>query len=273
MTADFQQQGNGVLGDGIGAIVWHIAKRHSVFAAAIHVGGIVAGGHDADEFYVGTGIRQSGRQVGPVAYDNVSISHTAHNFLQTACMGVEHGELAEFFKLLVAQIPQIDDAAIYYAKLHTVVLLLIEKCGCGGAGESSVPAHLYLGVAAELACGVLLKELEVHGSEMGALVHKGALGANAHGLVLFCAGTGQQHDGGDIGAGASGGALKEGKAYLLYKLAILFIVGCQLQLLTAAPCVNIGSVYLAKVADLCTAAFGEKPFVGGGNKAQSAKLA
>ena len=118
MTAELQQQSYGVLGDGIGAVIGHIADGNALFPCTLAVSPVVAGGHNADKLHIGAGLRKAGRQVGAVSDDDIRIADAAHHLLKAVGVGIVNCKLAELFKLLIAQIAQIDDAAVNYTKLH-----------------------------------------------------------------------------------------------------------------------------------------------------------
>ena len=84
-----QQQGDGILADGLAAVARHVADRNAKLAAAVHIHGIVARGDDADEFQIFALPKRLGSQHGLVEQDDLGVPDARGSFLRLG-MGIEH---------------------------------------------------------------------------------------------------------------------------------------------------------------------------------------
>jgi len=81
MMGDFQKQGKGELGDGIGAVGRDVANRNTLFFRRLGIDYIVAGGEHPDIFDVGSLLYNLPAQWSLVGDDDIGITDTRENIL------------------------------------------------------------------------------------------------------------------------------------------------------------------------------------------------
>ncbi len=107
LAADLQQQGDGKLGHGLGAVGGHIAHRYSLLPGVVHINNIVAGGQDAEAFHPGTAVDDSPANGGFIDHHDLRIPDALHHRGRVRGHLIVDPQLSQLLQGLPAQIPGI----------------------------------------------------------------------------------------------------------------------------------------------------------------------
>ena len=126
VMADLQQQRDGKLTDGAGAVHRDVAHRDPLFLCVGNINDIVTGGLHRDELQVGAGVNDLFRNNALVCHRDVGITDTAkHLFLVIRSDAVIHRQLAKRPQGLPTQITGVLRVSVCYYNLHHNSSLLI----------------------------------------------------------------------------------------------------------------------------------------------------
>ena len=120
-----QQQGNGKLGNRIGAVTGHIADRDAMPSGAVHIHNVVSRGQHADHADRGTGFNDRSGEGSLVYKNDLAVADTG-NALFVGIGAVIDGYLTPRGKDVPVQIAGIDGKTIQNSDFHIAASL---KCG------------------------------------------------------------------------------------------------------------------------------------------------
>ena len=132
-VTDLQQQGDGKLADGTGAVHRHIGYRDPLLPGVIDIHHIVAGGLHGDESHSGTGIDDLLRDGRLVGDHHLCAADATDDLRRVISVGaVVNGYFAQLVQSLLIQISGIDGITVQNHDFHCVSPL----------AASALPAHL-----------------------------------------------------------------------------------------------------------------------------------
>ena len=110
LVADFQQQAEGELGHGSGAVGGYVADHHATLLCGFTIHHVITGGQHANQLQPGALIQKLGGNGGLVHQYDIRFPDPRCGFLRISQTGID-GDVAIFGKSIPAQIPGIDGHA------------------------------------------------------------------------------------------------------------------------------------------------------------------
>ena len=123
VAAYLQQQGDGKLGHGVGAVGRHVGYGYALLPGVDIVDGVVARGLYGDKADVGAGVYHPAGDLGLVGDDYFRIAYASDDLFLVPGIVVEDPELSELLILLPAQVPGVHGITVNNSQFHFLYLI------------------------------------------------------------------------------------------------------------------------------------------------------
>ena len=128
VVADLQQQGDGELADGTGAVHRHVGHADALLLGIGDVDDVVAGGQHGDVLDAGAGVKGPAADGGLVGDDHLGVADAGDDLLFVGEAGaVIDRQIAQLVQSVPAEIAGVLRVSVQYHDLHSVLLLVIKN--------------------------------------------------------------------------------------------------------------------------------------------------
>ena len=136
VMADFKQQGDGKLADGMGAVDRHVGDRDALLFCAGYVDHVIAGGQHGDEAHGGTGVHHSAGDGGLVGEDHLRTADPGDDLVLIGEAGaVVNRQVSQLLQFSPAEIAGVFRVSVQNDDVHFIPPVCVSP-GPQGPGDS-----------------------------------------------------------------------------------------------------------------------------------------